>query len=213
MNVYVHPAIPNKTNFLTANIYDFTMERFGWKLELKAWQDFLGADTEDYQDCLYFREIFVPWFLYSWIFPGEKTATPSDLYLAENRKQLTDFELHFINSCTINKYSFCQVKEIGLDHYLVVKDLVNNAEFTVFEKLATRCLSPGDIIFCKIARVMDLYFLVGTASIAIPSHFLSLILTEARSRIFKKEETKRIEVYFDILVKTLDYLNEKSSKR
>lgn len=211
MNIFVNPAITNRVHNLSVEIYDYARTNFGKKHELRAWSDFLGMKDEEFRESRFFYEVFNPWYLYRWKHPGQ-TALACQ-YLMEHSDSLTEPEKLFIDSLLQAEQSFYQVEEVGLNHYLVLKDLLSRRKVIVFEKSATRSLQKGDIIFTRIASVVNLHFLVGTTSLPIPKDFLPEIKKFASHRTAKKYELRRIAFYFDLLLKVLEANDERMSER
>ena len=211
MNIFVTPAITNRVHQLSVKIHDYAQTNFGKKHELRAWSDFLGMKDEEYQESHFFQEIFGSWYLYRWKHPGQKTL--AEQYIEDYSDILTFPEKLFIESLVNNIPSFYQVEESSPDHYLILKDLLSRNKILVFEKSASRGLTKGDIIFTRIASVVNLNFLVGTSKVSIPKEFQSEIKKFASHRTDKKFELRRISFYFEILLKVLEFHEERMSER
>lgn len=195
MNLFVSPSVTNQTTTIFQRIYDFGRKQYGEKHELIAWNEFIPIKDVEFPSNAYVMDIFWPWYLYSRFYEGQNIAYE---FILEDYRHRTDVEKLFIGSCIQNKFSFYEVKRVQYGQNIVVKDLLSGKEILVFEKSASRELSSGDIIFGKIAEVFELHFL-ATASIRIPSHYRSKILTFARKKKIKENELNRIVHYFEIL--------------
>lgn len=202
VNVFVSPAVTNITSFTSYNIYQYAKETFGKRFEMMAWRDYLGMSPDEYEENKLFMEIFIPWFLYSWEAPD--TTRLAIAYVADNLHKITKTEKEFIFSSCNNIYSFYQVLEVGYGHYLKIKDLITNETHFVFEKLGSKQLRPGNIIFSKVGHVKDLSFLLCMASNVIPEYFEDTIEAFARKRkVNRNNEFERMILYYTIIAEVL----------
>ena len=195
MNLIVSPSVTNQTSTINQRIYEFAKRQYGEKHELAAWNEFIPIDGVEFNCNHYVMDIFWPWYCYSRFSNGENIANQ---FLIENYPVRTDVEKEFIGSCIQNKFSFYEVKRVQYGQNIVVKDLLNGHEYFVFEKSASRQLISGDIIFGKIAEVINLHFL-ATGSVKISSKFRPQITKFNRKRALKDNELCRIDKYFEIL--------------
>lgn len=192
MNLFVSPSVTNQTTTIFQRIFEFANKKYGEKNELLAWKQFCPFDDVEFPSSDIVMEIFWPWYCYSWSIEDNNIAFE---YLMENYSLLSDIEKMFIGSCIQNLYSFLEVKQVHYGQSIVFKDLISNQEYFVFETRASRQLQSGNIIFGKIAEVMDLNFL-ATGSHIIPSKYRSQITKKAKK--VKTSELNRIDLYFDI---------------
>lgn len=195
MNLFVSPSVTNQTTQIFERIYDFAKRQYGEKNELKAWDEFVPFDDVEYPSNSFVMDIFWPWYCYSRFDDSVNIAYE---FLLEDYRNRSDVEKEFIGSCIQNKFSFYEVKKVQYGQNIVVKDLLNGHEHFVFEKAASRQLSSGDIVFGKIAEVLNLRFL-ATRSVKIPSKYRPQITSFKRKKTLKDNELCRIDKYFEIL--------------
>jgi len=193
MNLIVSPSVTNQTTTIFQRIYEFAKRKYGEKHELTAWNEFILEPFVEYPSSSYVMEIFWPWYCYSWTHDENNIAFE---YLMANYSLLSDIEKLFIGSCIQNEYSFYEVKSVQYGQSIVLKDLIWNKEYFVFESRASLQLEGGNIILGKIAEVLDLNFLAAGSNI-IDSRFRSKIKKEVKK--MKDSELYRIDFYFDML--------------
>lgn len=193
MNLIVSPSVTNQTTTIFQRIYEFAKRKYGEKNELTAWDEFIPYQPVEYPSNSYVMQIFWPWYCYSRRFNENNIAFE---YLMENYSLLSDIEKLFIGSCIENEYSFYEVTKVHYGQSIHLKDLISNKEYFVFESKASLQLETGNIIFAKIAEVMDLNFLAAASHI-IDAKYRSQIKREAKK--LKVIELDRVDFYFEIL--------------
>lgn len=200
MNLFVNPALKNKTIYITSDIYDYARANFGRKKELKAWSEFIGMDPDEYEENRLFMSVFIPWYLYTWR-DGDNGPIAYD-YLEDHADELSEPQKHFIMSLVDTPYSFYQMQEVVAGHYLRMKDLITKETLLVFEQKASQMLRPGDIIFTKVASIDELNFLVGSGPIIIQENQIKQIHAFARNKAEKDDEFCRILLYYTMIATT-----------
>lgn len=195
MNLIVSPSVTNQTTTIFQRIAEYANKKYGEKHELTAWKTFIPISGVEYPSNNYVMDIFWPWYCYSWTHEESNIAFE---YLMENYAFLTDIEKLFLGSCIQNEYSFYQVKQVQYGQNIVLKDLLSNKEYLVFEHKASMQVLSGDIMFALIAEVHSLNF-IAAGSCKIPSKFSREIKAFAKTKDSKNSELSRIDKYFEIL--------------
>ncbi len=149
-----------------------------------ALADFCLEDLpEEIDRELIFNNFFIPWLLFNWIpeedfgvqkFDSQKTIAQN--YIATSERNLSSEVMHFIEAMNQTYYSFYSVQEVVLEKYLVVKDILLGIEHTIKEKLATRTIKRGNILFGRILTLDNQSIFVGMAPYIIPVGYHGTLL-------------------------------------
>ena len=153
----------------------------------EAWDEFsLWDDIPMEPDIPDFEMTFIPWFLYNWI-PDNIEKEPADHlpettiaqhYVQNKSARIDTFQRRFIEAACSRQYSFYLVKDCIPGQNITLKDLLLNHEVTVQERTASKSLTPGELIFCRIVTLDDDSIILGIGTTPIPSHFLDMIVEQ-----------------------------------
>ena len=148
---------------LIGRLNDFALELHGLEGLEAAWREFSCSDNiEMIPADSPMHAIFMPWFLYTWLFEATNaesdseeslTVTNSLLFTIENQSKLTDEETAYLGFATGAIYSLCEVVETRPGVGLVLRDLFLETEFGIHEHLASKSLHPGQIIYCATMEI------------------------------------------------------------
>ncbi|MDR1561370.1 MAG: SEC-C domain-containing protein [Holosporaceae bacterium] len=143
-----------------------------------AWEDLLLSDfPKDAEEGL-LNQFFIPWFLFNWIssydiesknFDDNKTIAQN--YLDSHKNRLSAQESVFMEAMTRSYFSFYCVLEVEVEKSMLIKDILLGTTHTIKERMGTRQLKRGDVIFSRILTVEDQSIFVGMAPFPIPASY------------------------------------------
>ncbi len=182
---------------MTREIMRFAARKFGDQI-YEAWQDFnlsdvpppLEASSDE-------RQVFLPYFWFQWNPEGisrrrtarEPGGVVARWYMLEKSKQLTAMERMFLEQATTQPLSFYEVVWNEPGERMAVRDVLIGGETEVIERLGSRTLRPGDLLFAQIWHQPELAVLGSMAPLAIPPE-RKVEIIELRKKL-KKRITKQ----------------------
>lgn len=164
-----------------------------------------GGLPEGIDKKLIFDQLFIPWVLFTWTpnkdfeirkYDSEKTIAGN--YIATHRKNLNSVVLCFIEAMNQTYYSFYSILKVVPEKRLVVKDILLGTTHTIKEKIVTRTVKRGDIVFGRILTLDNQAIFTGTAPYSIPASYQNQLFDYKKSLI---EENGNQELNPDILRK------------
>ncbi len=194
MKVIPHPILTKQIDSMTGRVLAFSRKHYGHRREREAWVDFFGSAPPPFSENSLFRDVFLPWYLYSW-----GPSPMAVIYIEKSRPSHPAIARAVVEGATTAMYSFHEVQEVRPGHAVLLRDEVDGAEGWVPGQRCPRTLLPGDIVFSKVIEVFGLRFLLGTASTVIPKIYRGEIRREARAGDTKGAELQRINLYYRIL--------------
>jgi hypothetical protein len=164
----------------------YVAKSFGKDVLEEAWNDFINPELkiQDDQIEMVYKNMFIPWFLFNWVPLDEdfgrehKIDKPIAAILITTKyaNNLTEFQRNFILEMLETYYSFYVVLDVVVDYSLVIKDLLLGSQHMIKERMATRQLQRGSIIFSRILNFNEQSIFVGMAPLVAPSQDHHLIL-------------------------------------
>ncbi len=177
----------------------YAMNELSKNLLNHALEDFLpGELPEEIDTDIFFHNFFIPWFLFNWIpfekfdnnnYDGSKTIAQN--YLVTHEQELNSKERKFINQMSKTYYSFYWILEVELDRRLVVKDMLLGTVDTIKEKMGTKTLKRGDIVFSRILTSEDQSIFVGMAPFNVPPRYNRNVI-DFKNWLIEKNNGKKL---------------------
>ena len=180
-----------ESNRLTQEMARFADRKFGERI-YQAWQDFNMNDAPpSLEESPNEHQIFMPYFLFQWN-PGARHTSGrgqggvvARWYMLEKSKQLTAMERMFLEQATGQPLSFYEVVSNEPSERLTVWDVLIGGETKVIERLGSRSLRPGDLLFAQIWHQPELAVFGSMAPICIPPA-KKIEVIELRKQLKKK---------------------------
>jgi hypothetical protein len=181
-----------------------------------AWQDFEMSDyPEPLEDHEQERQIFMPYFLFHWHPAGpprgkkaiRRTGLITEMYLEEKGQQLTKAERFFLEQATTQPLSFFEILWTMPGERMEIRDILIGGETEVIERLGSRTLKQGDIIYGQIWNLAGYSILGCLAPLAIPLKWKSEVIG-LRKKLRKKIAKKERELCAEDLVRYAEDVRE-----
>jgi hypothetical protein len=184
----------------------FAFEILGLEVVEEAWRDFNGDRAiEAFDPGSSMNMVFMPWFLFTWIFelepPGSTQVfetTIAEEFLKQNRQHLSPDEEMLLNSADRCPYTLCEVVEVKPGVGMTQFDLLRRIRYEVVERSASQTLKRGEIIYCATTNVAGIKSNIGTSPYALRPTAKRDVL-ELRNWIMEEIGSKEI---------TTDHLHE-----
>jgi hypothetical protein len=159
---------------LVTRLTKFAFEMRGPEVVEEAWRDFNGdRQVEAFDPGSSMNMVFMPWFLFTWIFEfkAEETTefsetTIAELFLIDNR--VSPDEDMLLNSTMRCPYTLCEVVEVKPGVAMTQFDLLRRIRYEVLERSASQTLKRGEIIYCATTNVDGIKSNIGTSPYALP---------------------------------------------
>lgn len=153
----------------------FAFETLGPEIVEEAWKDFNDHESvEDFDPESPMNMVFMPWFLFNWIFELQPTGssefletTIAEQFLIHNLKRITSDEQSLILSAIRCPYTLCEVVKVKPGVGMTLFDLLRRIKYEVVERSASQSLKRGEIIYCATSDVAGLRSNVGTGPYAL----------------------------------------------
>jgi hypothetical protein len=174
-----------------------------------AWVEFYGDDeVEPFSPDNQMNMVFMPWFLFNWIFDLETyllneaseseedgeplAATIAQVFFATMEEHLTEDQRAFLNSAMYAPYTLCEVLEVRPSAGMKLRDLLREREFSVIEHTASQSLKRGEIIYCAPIKIGSVVSNLGTSPYALrPTCKLEVL--NCRSEILSELDTQTLD--------------------
>lgn len=160
----------------------------------EALQDFLiEEDLPDRMKEMFVQEIFIPWYLFSWVAEGESKPIAIH-YLEQYGRKLSEYQKRFIENLCQTHYSFYVVLEVIPNLRLKLRDIFLQTEHEVKEKSGTAALKRGDIIYTRILTLDGQSICMGMGGYVVPSHYHTQLLDLRNELEAENEGPLNVEV-------------------
>ena len=204
---------------LTPALDDHAMEHYGSDAVLEAWDEFtLWEDVpmDDEEPWPEVSTIFHVWFHYNWVPDNAEFDEEDHLpevpiamhYLHSGGRMAADkFTRRFVEEACSQEFSFFMVTAVERGRRMTVRDLLCRREFTVHERLASKTLRKGEIVYARVVTLDGESIILGCAPYAIPpsyaNYFFDLrdkVTTPELqgTKLLKEWDLELREIYFDI---------------
>ncbi len=189
---------------LTRDMMEFAALHLGGELE-EAWKDFEMSDfPEPLDEHEIERQIFMPYFLFHWdpFRPRRGKATlrhsgvVAQAYMMERMGQLSDMERLFFEQAATQPVSFHEVLWNNPGERMELRDILMGGDTEVLERLGSRGLRRGDILYAQIWNLNGYSILGCTAPICIPPKWKSEVIglrRKLQKRIAKQKRNLAAE--------------------
>ena len=193
---------------------DFVKKNFDGFLHKTAWDDFQAIDILPGERESY-ASIFKYWMYYSWVMefefiPGAEGITLVELCLKKHPELFTSYQKRLIKATVEAPFSFFIVQDILMDQRLFLKDILLQNEREVKECSGTHGLSKGSIVFCRLTKLDNQSFIIGTAPYALPNRFFDLTI-DFRDWLLQTSETTPLTpehlIEYDIEIREFYFLS------
>jgi hypothetical protein len=174
-------------------LLEFALTRWGRDLLDEAWEEFVFWSEEVPDDLAEDPdfELFLPWFLFSYVpdpheeepLPDAPTA-PIGLTYLEEHDEMVGLDRELIESACDGGFSFYSVREVARGESVTLKDFMTGGEVRALEH-GIETLSAGDVLFAYPATAGGGTILLGCATIIIPPTWDSRII-EMRQQMWKR---------------------------
>ncbi|RJQ83532.1 MAG: SEC-C domain-containing protein [Desulfobacteraceae bacterium] len=205
----------NANDSLANELLTFYKTRFGVPALVIAAAEFLLWPEQEELDGLIedHMRLFMPWFLFNWVYEPDDTAekldipagiTIAQLYLSEKEQQIDGLKVRLIASAARKPFSFLEVTACAAGRGFTLEELFTGRPTRVMERAGSRMAQIGDILMGRIVTVDHASLLVGCSSIIIP-HSWKPKMTDLRKQM--KEEFSQITEetlqFYDIQIREL----------
>jgi hypothetical protein len=160
---------------LIPKLMDFAFESFGPELLEDAWKDFnVGEAVEAFDPESSMNMVFMPWFLFTWLFDIRRrgsneflATTIAEQFLTHDLKVTSADEQTLLLSANRCHYSLCEVVEVEPGVGMTQFDLLRRIKYKVIERSASQDLKRGEIIYCATTEVGGIKSNIGTSPYAL----------------------------------------------
>jgi len=196
---------------LTQDMLRFAEGKFGEQIDT-AWEDFNMTDLPVPFDVYPGeRQIFMPYFLFHWDPQRPRSGKGARRrggivtrwYELEKAGKLSEMERLFLEQATTQPLCFFEVLGSEAGERIRLRDILVGGETEVIERLASRMLQTGDIIYGQIWNLQRLSILGCMAPIRIPPSWKGEVIN-LRKKLRKKVARQNREITPDDLVRHQD---------
>lgn len=159
-------------------LMEFTARTYGAIGYNEAWDEFnLGYNEESFDPESPLHPMFGPWMFFHWRPNPKKTElsdkipmklTPAEAFIEKFGNKLNDLEMEDLEESLRRPYSFYDVLECQPGAWVKVQDLLTEERFTVIEKMGSKSIGAGDLVFSKVVTVQDVSMFDGFAPLIFP---------------------------------------------
>jgi hypothetical protein len=154
---------------LTDRLLRFVRDQFGSELIQEAWEDFTG-ESEPFDAQTPHITVFMPWFFYTW-FPTRSNTGFADLaarkatvaaeWIRLQRRRPDPLLVRYLEACAAAKFSFHEAVRVEPGRGFLLRDLMLETETFVIERIASRTVRAGDVMFAQTVVIDGLTMLEG----------------------------------------------------
>lgn len=195
-------------------LFPFALDQYGKTFFEQAWLEFWAGeppeDAEEFTDVPEFENMFVPWFVTSFVADPADQAThpgwpavPVGLKWLETRTALDSTEREWLVAACASPMSLFVVEATDPGRSLDIRDVLTGRRFHVLEQSASRTLKPNDLHFTRVVSAGGVSLMFGAAPYPIPPQF-HLRALEWRDTISGRQKLTREDlVEFDVEIRNL----------
>ncbi|MGZ3795103.1 MAG: SEC-C metal-binding domain-containing protein [Pseudobdellovibrionaceae bacterium] len=188
--------IHNMHHKLVSKLMEFTAKTYRATGYNEAWDEFnLWNNDEPFDPESPLHPMFGPWMFYHWSpDPAETELSeeipmemiPAEAFLEEFGNKLDALEIEDLEESLRRPFSFYDVLECKPGEWVKVQDLLTEEHFTVIEKMGSRSMRAGDLLFGKVVTVRNVSMFDGLAPIAFPPQHKITVIEERND--YKNDE-------------------------
>jgi len=186
-NDFFYRRLSSAYQSLTEQLLEFSISVFGEEIIQAATLEFLFFDKElvTVEMLEHLSSVSIPWIFFDWFLkpePGEEESDPwayhsiAEIYLMEEEDELDALEKRILEACTDAPFSFYEVISLKSGSGMRLRDILCGYEYNVTEKMGSRQLKLGDILFARVIKIDDIYMLAGSSPVAIPPRYKPIII-------------------------------------
>jgi hypothetical protein len=160
----------------SAELLRFIKKAYGPSALLEAWDAFGSCDELDLASDWLLRQLFMPWFFYSWAPDRHDTEVmdeslhdviPARAYLSARGHRLDPLLRRYVESALAAPFSFFEVLACDPGSGMTLRNVMTKEEHAVNERSASRGMQRGDLLFGQLASVDHLTLLEACNGFAI----------------------------------------------
>ncbi len=178
-------AIRGAQDAAEAKVVRLLRDEIGEDAFQAAWDEFdltegsLNPDIDDEAN------LFIPWAIYDWEpwdqdrhsrRPLEVRLTPAGMSAAGRGPTLSPTESDFLMAVVATPTSFHDVIATEPGRTTTLRDIFLDTEVTVFERLGSKGVQPGDILYGRVVEFDDVALMVGGGQLIIPPRDKGVVL-------------------------------------
>jgi hypothetical protein len=157
----------------------FVVDHYGIEAIDEAWNEFnLWPDgAESYDQQTPHASVFMSWLFHCWSPDPEDTevadtalheVTPTQAYLAQQRRKLSPLMCEYLQSCVAHPFSFFEVTHCEPGQGFTLCDLLTGRLHEVLERSASQAVQVHDVIYAQLATAQGVTLLEATSPVALP---------------------------------------------
>jgi SEC-C motif/Antitoxin Xre/MbcA/ParS C-terminal toxin-binding domain len=196
---------------LTRDMMDFAARKLGDQIRA-AWQDFHLTDLPvPYHADSLDQQIFMPYFLFHWDpqrprggrGANRRGGLVTRWYEMERASRLSDMDRRFLEQATLQPVSFHEVLWSEPGRRIGLRDILIGTETAVLERLGSRGVERGDILYGQVWNLEGISTLGCMAPIRIPPSWKAEVI-DLRKRLQKKVAKEHRDLTGEDLVRYAD---------
>jgi hypothetical protein len=157
----------------------FVVDHYGVEAIDEAWWEFnlWPDDEEPFDPQTPQTSLFMPWLFHRWSPNPDDTevantalhgVTPTQTYLAQQRRKLSPLMCEYLQSCVAHTFSFFEVTRCEPGQGFTLCDLLTGHLHEVLERSASQAVRVHDVIFGQLAVAQGVTLLEATSPVALP---------------------------------------------
>jgi len=178
-----HQEVLAASGQLKNKVLEYAARNFGDRIE-QAWNDFNFGDIEgpfDPKDPQ--TMLFIPFYVFHWD-PKAANGTTDHVrggivarqFLLDNRPRLTEMERDLLRSYMTSPLSFYEMLSIQPEQGFTARDILTNINLEVREKMGTRGLEVGDILYGQMCHVGGVTTMSFNAPYRVPPRMKAAVI-------------------------------------
>jgi hypothetical protein len=193
----------------------FIDEAYGPGALGEAWEEFVLDRDIEFDPEAPLMQLFMPWFFHFWSpdvdteveDPSLRDVVPTAAYLERKRRQLDPLLVRYLESCLRTPLSYFEVTAFVPGERMELRDILTGIHHDVTERLASRSMQRGDLLFGQLGCVERLTML--EASNGFPIAPLEKVeIVALRTRIGKAHPVIADEILRDYDIELIDLFHD-----
>jgi hypothetical protein len=172
----------------------FVADTYGPTALQEAWEEFSGAEGPLDPRTPHIQ-VFTPWFFHRWSPDPYDTRvvdatiherSPTELLLERRGARLDPVLREYFGSCLEAPFSFHEILRVDPGHGFDARDLFTGEERAVQERMATRGMEAGNILFGQLVTAQGITMLEASSMLVIPPIY-KIELIDFRKKLLRGE--------------------------
>jgi hypothetical protein len=116
-------------------------------------------------------------------------------FVAKNPLKLKSKQLEVYETMQFNKYGLFEVKDFKMEEWIDFENMQSGKNYHVIEKIGTKSAFIGQILLCRVGKVLDEWRMIGSNPIAVPITMgkgMKKTLRESKDALSTKDALKFI---------------------